>query len=252
MAGLRTALGVTAGIVAASGGSTSAYSAAVLADSPLAYYRFGDLSGTTALDSSGNTRNGTYNAVTLGATGATPSDGDKAATFNGTSSYMRVAPTAWVPNLAGNWTVECWVNYTTTALGVILAMRADDGLDAGTSCVFLTGRTAGRVSMEVGDISIAGNRIAAAGTQNNGAWHHLAATYITSTATFAAYLDGSLITSVVRSGTTNSATLRGLNVGSNRSSSSTTLQWFAGSIDEVAVYGTNLSAGRIAAHYAAA
>ena len=47
------------------------YSAAVLVDAPYAYYRLGEASGTTAADSSGNGRHGTYATtnITLGATG---------------------------------------------------------------------------------------------------------------------------------------------------------------------------------------
>ena len=36
------------------------YSAEVLADSPLGYWRLGETSGTTLSDSSGNTRHGAY------------------------------------------------------------------------------------------------------------------------------------------------------------------------------------------------
>ncbi len=47
------------------------YSASVLADSPLAYWRLGEASGTTAADASGNGRTGSYlNTPTLGAAGA--------------------------------------------------------------------------------------------------------------------------------------------------------------------------------------
>src|SRR5215831_14920886 len=65
----------------------SAYSSAVLADHPVAYYRLGETSGTTAVDSSGNGSNGTYvGGVALGQPGALlPGDTDPAAGFNGSS-----------------------------------------------------------------------------------------------------------------------------------------------------------------------
>lgn len=47
------------------GASGSAYSTAVLADSPTWYYRCQDLSGTVATDSSGNSHNGTYTNTPL-------------------------------------------------------------------------------------------------------------------------------------------------------------------------------------------
>src|SRR5579884_2767042 len=47
-----------------------AYRDSVLADLPWAYWQFGELSGTTALDSSGNHRDATYvNGPTLGVSG---------------------------------------------------------------------------------------------------------------------------------------------------------------------------------------
>src|SRR4051812_1334419 len=57
----------------------SYYSSAVLALSPIAYYRLGESSGTTAADSSGNGLNGTYNGgVTLGQPGGIFGDPDTA------------------------------------------------------------------------------------------------------------------------------------------------------------------------------
>lgn len=64
------------------------YSDKVLALSPIAYWKMAEPSGTTALDSSGNSRNGTYSNVTLGVTGI--GDGKTAASFNGANSLNNV------------------------------------------------------------------------------------------------------------------------------------------------------------------
>lgn len=48
--------------VANSGNDDSAYHTAVMQDSPLAFYKFDETSGTVMADSSGNGRNGTYSA----------------------------------------------------------------------------------------------------------------------------------------------------------------------------------------------
>ena len=54
-------------ISAQSAGGGASYSASVLADSPLSYWRLGEASGTTAADSSGANRTGSYlNTPTLG------------------------------------------------------------------------------------------------------------------------------------------------------------------------------------------
>ncbi|HEY6461522.1 MAG TPA: hypothetical protein VIY73_15250, partial [Polyangiaceae bacterium] len=64
------------------------YPGVVMADLPLSYWRFGEASGTVAVDQMGAT-NGTYvGGVTLGAPGAIAGDGDTAATFDGATGYV--------------------------------------------------------------------------------------------------------------------------------------------------------------------
>lgn len=65
-----------------------AYTNKVKALSPIAYWPLAEPSGSTAIDESGNSRDGAYSNVTLGATGI--GDGRTAATFNGTTSLVNV------------------------------------------------------------------------------------------------------------------------------------------------------------------
>src|SRR5439155_18139558 len=55
---------------------------AVIADAPVAYWRLGETSGSTANDYY-NGHNGTYFAATLGQSGYSALDADTAVTFNG-------------------------------------------------------------------------------------------------------------------------------------------------------------------------
>ena len=83
------------------------YSSSVLADSPLAYWRLGESSGSTAADASGNGRTGSFlNTPTLGTGGALTSDSNTAVGFNGTDEYVTV-PYAAALNPA-QVTVEAW------------------------------------------------------------------------------------------------------------------------------------------------
>lgn len=95
------------------GGSTT-YSAAVLADSPAAYYRLGETSGTTAADSSGHGNNATINGtVTLNSPGALPSDTDGSMLF--TNGFVQ---TPYVMTSVSSYTEEAWIKTTdTTTLG---------------------------------------------------------------------------------------------------------------------------------------
>src|SRR6185503_4046335 len=67
--------------------AAGSYSAAVLAAHPMAFWRLGETSGTTAYDYVGG-NNGTYNNVALGVDGAITGDPDKAAGFDGSTSYV--------------------------------------------------------------------------------------------------------------------------------------------------------------------
>src|SRR5262249_54431949 len=65
--------------------AASVYRAAILADNPLAYWRFGEASGTTVHDETGHGHDGTIGTgVTLGAGGAILGDADTALQLAGT------------------------------------------------------------------------------------------------------------------------------------------------------------------------
>lgn len=90
--------------------AVAAYQDVVLADHPVAYYRFEETSGTTANDSSGNSNNGTYmNGVVLGQPSA-PLLG-KAGTFDGIAAYVSTLRT-----VSTDFTLELWINTTASSL----------------------------------------------------------------------------------------------------------------------------------------
>lgn len=90
----------------------SPYSTAVLADSPVVYYRLDESSGATANDISGNGNNGTYtsNAV-LNQSGAT-SDGDTAISGNGRTLINGGG--SILPTGSTSRSVEVWFKTTAT------------------------------------------------------------------------------------------------------------------------------------------
>jgi hypothetical protein len=84
----------------------STYSMAIAGDQPAAYYRLGESSGTTAIDSSGNGNHGTYlGGVTLGQPGALAGDSDTSVAFNGVDG---IVDTNFQPNDL-SFSVEAWV-----------------------------------------------------------------------------------------------------------------------------------------------
>lgn len=85
------------------------YTIAVLADSPWGYWLMNETSGTTMIDSSGNGRNGTYDATVL--QGATPPfTGWGNAQFSTSGAQV-----AGVPALSGDLAIEGWYRDDSTA-----------------------------------------------------------------------------------------------------------------------------------------
>jgi hypothetical protein len=84
----------------------------VLADGPIAYWRLGEASGTTAVDSSGHAQTGTYmGGFTLGVPAAIVGDTDTAARFNGSNGMVQVPDSAPL-QLNSSWSIEFWAKQT--------------------------------------------------------------------------------------------------------------------------------------------
>lgn len=243
----------SAGVIAASyvaevaGGPT--YSTVVLADAPLAYYRLGEASGTALLDSSGNTgRNGVYTgAPALGSPGLLATEVDTCVTFNGSSQFATVPWAAW--QNSASFTVEAWIRSTGSGIRSIVDRdhygdrRAWQFRLVNGSLEFL------RVSDATGSISVI--TASAAGSLTDGLPHHVVATYDGTNVRL--YIDGVLRqTTAMAGGILQPASATLLSIGANRSNSDDgPSAFFLGSVDEVALYGAELSAARVAAHYAA-
>jgi hypothetical protein len=216
------------------------YSAAVLADSPLAYYRLGEASGTTMTDSSGNGRSGTYaGSPTLGATGLVTGDSDTAVTFNGTN-YGEVPYASWMNTLSA-FTIEAIIKPgSVTGTRTIACRHASTG---GSQWVLRLEGTALVSYIYNGGFPAA----TASTTFVIGTKYHVASTYDGSTITV--YVNGTSAGSAAASGKASATSV--LDIGAARTGFSNGIaDQFSGVIDEVAYYGTALSSTRIAAHAA--
>jgi signal peptidase I len=227
-----------------------AYQKAVLADSPYLYWRLQETTGTTVADKSGNARSGTItNTAVLGA--ATPISGDPADTAFGTGTNAYLTTTASTAATPSTFSVEAWVKSTSIAGGRIIGYgNAAAGSNATkTDCQLYLAPT-GKVELGLSNTS----KIAIASTAavNDGLWHHIVGTYSSSTGA-KLYVDGTLSASGTGAAPVSFA-------GYWRAGAEALTGWpanptsnnLAGTIDEVAVYTTVLSATRITAHYQAA
>lgn len=221
-----------------------AYTNKVKALSPIAYWPLAEASGTTANDESGNGRNGTYTAVTLGQTGI--GDGRTAASFDGSTSFANVFSAslqAAFNNQEG--TLAAWARVSGAGVWTDGAQRRIVRLaaDANNSVVLFKATTNNQLSWtyQAGGTSSTRSKGAVSTTD----WIHVALTWSKSGDQAIAYFNG------VQEG----AVLSGLGAWAGNLASSTTLigatsqtpggVW-NGNLAHVAVWATPLSAAQIA------
>ena len=118
------------------------YSPVVQGDSPTAYYKLDEITGTAAVDSSGNLRNGTYPAsgVTKGSTD-TPivSEAGTSVTFAGVAGAHVTVPYLTALNPGGSFTVEAWAKPSVLpgAFQGVVSSRNDKGSGAAGNAGFI-------------------------------------------------------------------------------------------------------------------
>jgi hypothetical protein len=92
--------------------AANTYAQTVLAKGPVAYWRLGELSASTAADASGNGHVGTYiGGPTLGEPGAILTDPDGAIGFDGHGEYVEIHDSVQFsqPASGNGLTVEAWI-----------------------------------------------------------------------------------------------------------------------------------------------
>ena len=216
----------------------ASYRDEVLADSPISYWRLGEASGTAAADLIG-ANNGTYvGGVTLGVPGALSGDSNTAVTFDGTTGHVLVPDSASLDVTSGV-TIELWVQRQKSGYQVLLGKPGNGQSKFEHFAIWIS--ASNRPQAYFGD----GTTYATAvGPVLDTAWHHIVATYDNASARL--YVDGQL-TSTGTSAVALTPNALPLNIGRSNDNQ----YFFGGSLDEVAIYGTVLSAGRIAAHFEA-
>lgn len=225
------------------------YSAKVLADSPLLYWRFDETSGTVAADSSGNSRPGTIAGAVIGQPSLLTSyPAGKSMQFDGvTGKQVSRAYESWMalttisveaiikPTTGFNGTartIVCRYGEVTATSGNNWILRLDAGKPA--FYVYVSGAWRSAVSSTVLTIDTT---------------YHLVGTYDGTTVRI--YVNGTQVASTAFSGTIAVGTDSLIRVGQAGaySNGSVDERW-RGYIDEVAIYSGALSAARVSSHYA--
>jgi hypothetical protein len=215
------------------------YRPTVLADSPVLYYGLDEASGTTAAALAGPS--GTYSsgrATTAGKVGA-GSLGSAVGSVTAGSRPFAAAD-------ASAFSVEAWAK--ATAPGTFRYVVGDADWTGTKGFAFYTGSTGG---LQFAVATTSGKALAsvpAAGVWD-GTWHHIVGTFASGTARL--YVDGALVStaSVAAGAKMLAPSTQDVTIG--RFSGTEDTLYFNGSIDEAAVYTTELSAGRVSAHFLA-
>lgn len=207
------------------------YAELVRRDGASNYWRLDEATGLLARDAVGGKDGTISGGVTLNQPGAGP--GSAAMTFNGTTGQVVTAASVTIPVLC---TIELWLKRADTAqhalfvlAGEIVELKVDP-----SNLVVLNDTTNGAAGQL--------NR-----TITDTAWHHLAIVLTASTGTF--YLDGVLDRVNVMARTLPSTAL--LQMGRDVLFGADPKGFWNGGLDEVAIYPVALTAGQVAAHFAA-
>jgi len=230
------------------------YAAAVIADDPVGYWRLGEASGPTALDSWGTNNGNYFGTETFGLSGALARDANMSVDFAGNGgSLVRVPYNPGFnggldPN--GSWTVELWVRPDLDAAtegGLFAVPVASVDLTQNRSGYFFLEQPDGwQLRLGNGSGYLSGWNGAAGsvgGVAQANTWYHLVGQYDGAAGNGYVYINGVQVKSAAVVGLANNAAAT-FNIGDRGDGAP-----FAGRVDEVAVYSGVLSASRIAAHY---
>ncbi len=235
------------------------YRQTVLLDHPSFFWRLNQARGRVATDSSPHHFNGIYEHGTVkGVAGPIP--GTTATWFNGSTGLVTSRRAVTGPR---KFSIELWFKTATTDGGKLIGFGSNQ---TGTSSGYdrhIYMMNDGQLTFGVYNRAV--KTIETPNTYNDGAWHYVVATYNSSARSrnMKFYVDGRRI----GTNTTSSArrftgywrvgydNLNGWNLDPWGSNSQGTTQphsyHFRGTIGDVAVYPTALSAAQVAAHYAA-
>jgi len=220
------------------------YPTTIKADRPTLYWRLGETSGTVAADASGSSHPGGYqNAPALGQPGAIVGDSNTAVRLDGVNDLVSTMSSFSNPQ---SLSVELWFKTTTTSGGKLIGFGNSQLGTSGTYDRHVYMTTAGKLvfGVWVGHAET----ITSPSSYNNGSYHHLVATL--GGGGMALYVDGALV------GTNPTASAQPYNgywrVGGDNLNgwpSQPPSTFFAGTVDEAAVYTSALTADDVATHF---
>lgn len=230
------------------------YEQTVMADSPIAFWRFNEAAGAaTFADSSGNGRTATIvNTVTSGGASKNSRLGNMAAMA--ATSYLTATSAPF--RLTGNMSLSFWIRLAstlTTGQVVYIASCAANGETSATNALYLVALLNNGGTQQFQNFHENGS-----GTNNSAninvtytatQWNHFAMTRDVSINTYRLYLNGALVNSNTYTNDPDGGGSTNFEIG--RDAGQPTASSIARDLDELAIFNTVLSAERIFEHYRA-
>lgn len=221
---------------------TSSFFNEVKALNPHLYWRLGESSGTSVVDSSNNNRNGTYSGnITYGVASSLSKDSNTAITCPDGSGRISIG------NQTLSSPISALVRFKTNSVSNLGLISFADNIVSGTaSWNYIVSINAGKISFYCFD---GGSKtIESPNAYNDGNWHTLVVTAINQ-GNMKLFVDGTLVASRGMGG------LQVFNgfwtLGFSKYGSSTILG-FIGSLDEFAIFNSELQADKITTLHTAA
>ena len=221
-------------------------SSAVLPQSPFLYYELDETSGTSLADSSTNGRTGTLvGPMATSSSNVCTLDSSTGVQLNGSTSYISTPAQVSAPN---TFTLQAWFK-TTTGRGGRIAGFGNARTGASTNAdrmIYMSDSGGLSFGVQTGNKQRPTISTATAASYNDSAWHVVTASL--STAGMRLYVDGALVAS--RPSTTTGIVYTvysrfGYDALPASWSGAPTSTFFAGTLKQVAVYPTALSAQAI-------
>ena len=211
------------------------YRTEVLGTSGLvSYWRLGETSGTTAADSKGANRGRYRNGVALGRPSALLHDANPSAGFDSANDYVGVADHASLDS-GDSFTLEAWVKRSSAS------HATNTVLSKGSSCWRLSFVNNVLTLTKSGSGTVA---TASVPTTDTSGFHHVVAAK--SGGTVRLYIDG-----VDRTGAVTNRTIASSSPGPNIGRHTAGTEYFAGLIDEAAIYNAALGEAQVQQHFKA-
>lgn len=227
-------------------GKLSRYPLEVLKDAPRAYWRMNDaLSSTTIADSSGNGRNLTTVGTVLFQSDSPT--GAAGATMYGTANNGGTSPAHLGLSGTGAFTVEAWFRCVSVSGsgGGVYAQRDPGATSNVQGAISLSFDPNGTIRFSFGDETSSVFVHLTTATYNDGKWHHAVFTR-SSTQIVRVYIDNTLLFASAAAVTFPIANYITSTIGYGKRDSSAA---FIGTLADIAIYDTELSAQRVQAHY---